>query len=63
MQGPESKTAFVIQVREGSDLSAGRLEGKVEHIATYRAARFHSVDELLAFIARVLAETREPDGA
>jgi hypothetical protein len=61
MEGWQSKAAFVIQFRESTDVEAGRLEGKVEHIASYRAARFHSVEELLAFIARVLAEIREPD--
>ena len=48
--------AFVVQFREGTDIGAGRLVGRVEHIASYRAARFHSVDDLLAFMARVLAD-------
>ena len=51
----QSKAAFVIQVQEGTDTGAGQLAGKVEHIATYRATRFHSVAELLAFITTVLA--------
>ena len=57
MKGWQSRAAFVIQFREGTDVPAGRLEGRVEHIASYRAARFHSIDELLAFIGRVLAES------
>jgi hypothetical protein len=57
----QSEAAFVIQFREGTDIEARRLEGRVEHIASYRAARFHSVDEMLAFIARVLAEIRDAD--
>ena len=57
MKGWQSKAAFVIQFREGTDLQAGRLEGRVEHIASYKAARFHSIDELLAFIGGVLAES------
>jgi hypothetical protein len=56
MKGWQSKAAFVIQFREGTDIGAGRLDGRVEHIASYRAARFRSIDELLAFMARVLAE-------
>ena len=48
--------AFVVQFREGTDIGAGRLVGRVEHIASYRAARFHSVEDLLAFMARVLTE-------
>ncbi len=58
MEGWQSKAAFVVQFRENTDIEAGRLEGKVEHIASYQATRFHSVDELLAFIARVLTEIR-----
>jgi hypothetical protein len=57
----QSNAAFVVQFREGTDLEAGRLEGKVEHIASYKAARFHSVDELITFMARVLTEIRSPD--
>lgn len=62
MDGWQSKAAFVIHVRS-ADSQTGRLEGKVEHIASYRAARFHSLDELLAFIVRVLAETGDRDQA
>jgi hypothetical protein len=51
----QSKAAFVVQFRESTDMAAGRLEGRVEHIASYESARFHSLDELLAFITRVLA--------
>ena len=57
----QSNAAFVVQFREGTDLEAGRLEGKVEHIASYKAARFHSVDELIAFMARMLTEIRNLD--
>ena len=56
MTGWQSKAAFVIQFREGTDVEAGRVEGRVEHIASYKAARFRSIDELFAFIGRVLGE-------
>jgi hypothetical protein len=58
MEGWQAKAAFVIQFRESTDVEAGRLEGKVEHIASCKAARFHSLDEAVAFIGRVLAEIR-----
>ena len=48
--------AFVVQFRRETDIGAGRLTGRVEHIATYRAARFDSLDQLLAFMAEVLEE-------
>jgi hypothetical protein len=56
----QSQAAFVVQFREDTDLRAGLLEGKVEHIASYESARFHSVEELLGFMARVLDGIREP---
>jgi len=58
MGGWQSKAAFVIQFREDTDIPAGRVEGKIEHIASYRAMRFHSVEELLAFTSSVLAEIK-----
>ena len=56
MDGWQHKAAFVIQFRRETNIEAGRFEGKVEHIASYKAARFHSLDELLAFIATMLTE-------
>ena len=61
MDGWQSKAAFVIQFRESTDIEAGRVEGKIEHISSYQSARFRSVEELLAFVAGVLAAIRAPD--
>lgn len=61
MEGWQSKAAFVIQFRESTDIEAGRVEGKIEHISSYQAARFQSVEELIAFVARVLATIRNAD--
>ena len=61
MDGWQSKAAFVIQFRESTDIEAGRVEGKIEHISSYQAVRFHSVEELLAFVARVLGALRNAD--
>ncbi len=61
MGGWQSRAAFVIQFREGTDIEAGRVEGKVEHIASFKASRFQSLDELLAFVARILAECKDRD--
>jgi len=49
--------AFVIQFRPETDIEGGRCEGRVEHVTSYKATRFHSLDELLDFITKVLAET------
>ena len=56
MDGWKHKLAFVIQFRPETDAADGHFEGKVEHVASYEATRFQSLDELLAFIARVLTE-------
>ncbi len=57
----QHRAAFVIQFRPETDIEAGRLEGRVEHIVSYKAARFHSLDELLSFITSVLAELSSPE--
>jgi len=56
MEGPNYRLAFVIQFRPETDVNAGRFEGKVEHIASYEATRFTSLEELLSFIVRILTE-------
>src|SRR5678815_5246156 len=56
MSGWQHRAAFVVQFRPETNIDAGRFEGRVEHVATNRAIRFHSLDELLGFIARVLTE-------
>ena len=56
MQEWSLRSAFVVRFREGTDIKAGRLDGTVEHIASFRAVRFRSVDELLAFMRRELAD-------
>lgn len=56
MEGWKYRGAFVVQFRQETDIEAGEFVGRVEHIASYKARRFHSLDELLDFIASVLAE-------
>jgi hypothetical protein len=58
MNGLQQKTAFVIRFQPDSDIEGGRVEGKVEHVASYKATTFHSLDELLSFLAETLAEVR-----
>src|SRR5262245_39229124 len=49
--------AFVVQFAAGVHVPGGALFGRVEHVLSAHAAHFHSLDELLEFIARVLSET------
>ena len=51
--------AFVLQVDPAAD-AVDRFEGRVEHVASGRSARFASPDEFLAFVARVLAVPDDP---
>ena len=63
MSGWEYQAAFVIQFRPETDIKAGRFEGRAEHIPSSRKTRFHSLDELLAFIASTLSEIRNTEEA
>jgi hypothetical protein len=57
MEAPNYSLAFVIHFRPETDVEAGRFEGKVEHIASYETTKFSSMEELLAFIVRMLSES------
>ena len=52
--------AFVVQFRAETKLAQGRCAGRVEHVVSRQATHFHSLEELLAFMARVLATVRAP---
>jgi hypothetical protein len=55
-EGPLSPMrAFVVQFREETEAARQCLTGRVEHMVSGQAARFHSPEELLAFFARILA--------
>jgi hypothetical protein len=47
--------AFVVQLYATAAVAQGQLAGRVEHVVSGQAAHFHTLDELLAFMARVLA--------
>jgi hypothetical protein len=48
--------AFVVQFRPQPPEAPLAWEGRVEHLVSGQVARFHSSEELLAFMRRVLAE-------
>jgi hypothetical protein len=58
-RGWQYKGAFVIQFRAESDVEAGRFEGRVEHVLSHRSMRFHTLEELLRFMATVLNEAKK----
>jgi hypothetical protein len=58
-EGPLSPArAFVVQFREEPEAGRERFTGRVEHMVSGRAARFHSSEELLAFFTQVLNAMR-----
>ena len=46
--------AFVLQLGPQADPAGGRIEGRIEHVKSLRAARFGSLVELVAFLIEVL---------
>ena len=52
--------AFVVQFRVETNVTHGRYAGRVEHVVSGQATHFASLEELLAFIGRVLATVRAP---
>jgi hypothetical protein len=57
---PPYVRTFVVQLGPDTDLGAGRLEGRIDHLASTRSARFTSLDELLAAMADLMAEAPRP---
>ena len=51
--------AFVVQFRAQPADPTLSWEGRVEHLTSGQVSRFHSPEELLAFLARVLTEVLE----
>jgi hypothetical protein len=50
--------AFVVLFREEPEAVRGGFTGRVEHMVSGHATRFHSPEELLAFFAQVLNAIR-----
>lgn len=51
--------AFVVQWATDTQIAEGRMHGRVEHVMSRHATHFTSLDELLAFMARVLRDIAE----
>jgi hypothetical protein len=49
-----------VQFRAETEVGQGRYTGRVEHVVSSQATRFASLEELLAFMAQVLATVRAP---
>ena len=51
--------AFVVQFRTPPTDAPPSYAGRVEHVVSGQMARFHSLEELLAFMIRVLTDVWE----
>jgi hypothetical protein len=51
--------AFVVQFRAQPAGPSPCYEGRVEHVVSGQVARFHSLEELLAFMTRMLTDVEE----
>ena len=51
--------AFVVQFSAETQVEAGHLVGRVEHVVSGQAAHFHSLEAFLAFLARLLKQAQE----
>lgn len=52
--------AFVMQFYDDTQIDAGRLTGRIEHVVTGQAMVFESLETLLGFVARVLHTVHTP---
>jgi hypothetical protein len=52
--------AFVVQFRAETVVEQWHFTGRVEHVVSGQATQFHSLEELFAFMARMLASVRAP---
>jgi hypothetical protein len=52
--------AFVVQLRAQPSGDPLVWDGRVEHVVSGQETHFHSLDELVAFISRVLASMPAP---
>jgi hypothetical protein len=55
---PTDRT-FVVELGVEADLEHHRCEGRVEHVGSGRDARFHSLEELVVFMQRMLHHGKE----
>jgi len=54
--------AFVVQFRTQPTGAPSAYDGRVEHLVSGQVARFHALEELLAFMVRVLTDVQEQAG-
>jgi len=53
--------AFVVQLHADAKVEQGEFRGRVEHVVSYKARHFHSLEELTAFIVQTITTLQEED--
>ena len=53
--------AFVVQLHTEAQVEQGEFRGRVEHIVSMRATHFHSLEELVTFMAQMVTALQEDD--
>lgn len=53
--------AFVVQLAAEAKPEQGAVSGRVEHVVSMKATHFHSVEELMNFMARMLTALEADD--
>lgn len=56
-----ARRAFVVQVHADAKVEQGQWLGRVEHLVSFQSKRFQSLEELLAFIVKVLSEPEQEE--
>jgi hypothetical protein len=56
-----AKRAFVVQVHADAKVEQGQWQGRVEHVVSYQATRFQSLEELLAFMVKVVSALEQQE--
>ncbi|HET8669393.1 MAG TPA: hypothetical protein VFM05_01850 [Candidatus Saccharimonadales bacterium] len=51
-----AKRAFVVQLHADAKVEEGQWQGRVEHLVSFRATHFQSLEELQAFMVKMLSE-------
>jgi len=54
-----SDRVFVVQFRRQPPGAPTGYDGRVEHLVSGQVVRFHALEELLAFMTRVLVEVQQ----
>lgn len=53
--------AFVVQLYADARVEQGEFRGRVEHVVSYKARHFHSLEELTAFIVQTITTLPQED--